>query len=500
MLAIYKNPLLNPDVSGKSKNIFFILCMFQFLFISLNSAIASDNQTTAKINSPKQMDVLFLFNCSGAAGNSKQISVLSSSLKQFVHLLDENDRFGIIAMGDTVYTQKDLTEAKNSEIVDGVICTSNTGDSYKAIKLAFDTILKNHDNKKTIVFTSFLNSNSTNAEKDAGDAQGRLQMLSKELKASDISLYVVWLNDLTGKTLYEDTSLNTGGVLFQTNIETFNHVFSTLYEIIKSPEILPIKLNKLTIDESTNSFTLLAKKDTPSTKILLQQPTGKKLTAQSTHTGMIWLTENDFDIVKIDNATAGIWDIFFTYTKDNRAYIKSTFNLNTNIIGNLIPLEKPFKMRAWFDIKDFPITQEEIGKETYVKAQITYPDNKTVNVNFSWVKNEHVFVSQFVPTHKGLHIVKITAESKDYSRQRVYAVFAKENVNTNNDDTLNAIKPKVPETNIKKRTFFVKVRSKLRAFIEFLAINFVLFLLYYINKKTNGAIKNFFWRKRNDTN
>ncbi|MBF0536543.1 MAG: VWA domain-containing protein [Nitrospirae bacterium] len=446
------------------------------------------------------MDVLFLFNCSGAAGNSKQISVLSSSLKQFVHLLDENDRFGIIAMGDTVYTQKDLTEATNSEIVDGVICTSNTGDSYKGIKLAFDTISKNHGHKKTIIFTSFLNSNSTNAEKDAGNTQGRLQMLSKELKASDISLYVVWLNDLTGKTLYEDTSLNTGGVLFQTNIETFNHVFSTLYEVIKSPEILPIKLNKLTIDESINSFTLLAKKDTPSTKILLQQPTGRKLAVQSTHSGMVWLTGNDFDIVKIDNATTGTWDIFFSYSKENKAYIKSTFNLNTNIIGNLIPLAKPFKMRAWFDINDFPVSQEEIGKEAKVNAQISYPDNKTMNVNFGWVKNEHVFVSQFVPTQGGLHIIKITVESKDYLRQRVYAVFAKEYTTTNNDDNMTTIKPKVTVTNIKKRTFLVKVRSKLRAFIEFLAINFVLFVLYYINKKTNGAIKNFFWRKRNDTN
>ncbi len=452
--------------------------------------------------------VIFAVETSGALTKADPQGLIFHALKLYAGLAGKDDSIGIIAFnkkGTSVIKKKTPAGPAIYTAIDSIAKPSSDNNTasnpYTALKDALTELTPDNTSRRTVVLISASGAYAQAAEEDQKIRAAILDELIPLYKDKEVRLFTVSLGTEPDEDFLLELSKNTGGFNYPCpNAASLNTTFASIYETIKSPDILPMQTGRFIVDESIDSLTLLLFKSAQNTKIILQGPDGVKYSAGKSPANISWGQSFNFDIVNVAAPLSGVWSITGSTASDNRIYISTHLKLLSSVQSSYMQVNTKKKVDAWLELDGHTIDMRELTNTLGVRAAITGPDGVTVNVKLDFTEDTHgssteggIFGDYFTPKAMGLYKFSLSAKSKTIERKKSFVVGVVEKQDTGIEQPhLDGQEP-IEEVAVKKPSKILLWLKKMvthdpsaldKALVRFLPINLVLFssVLLYINR------------------
>ena len=404
-------------MTGHIKHFIIFICVGLFL-ITLGTPAA-----TAGI------DVLLVMDSSGSMKKTDPKYLRIPAAKLFISLLNSDDRAGIISFSDGGYSLINLTyidsEEKKRSLLDAADRITSTGmftNLHAALQSAGEQLIGSKDDtrEKIIILMS-------DGVMDVGDPEEDNKLLdsidadlSVQLEDNNIKVYTVAFTDQSDTILLQRVAKRTGGFYNLARSDKDLHViFSSIFESLKAPDMLPMSKNSFTIDDSVNEVTIVATKISPDTIIKIGAPNGEKYSHTTELTGTDWFVSDTFDMITITRPVSGTWEIFFSTEKNNKAYIITDLKLGTNFDQLYSTFGEPLNIELWLEKEGQKITEKTILDTLEVRIELTSPNGNLQKLK-PFHKDGGVYVRRIAPFTPGNYQMKIVVDGKTFAREKVF--------------------------------------------------------------------------------
>ncbi len=290
--------------------------------------------------SGSNIDVALVLDSSGSMKKTDPKSLRIPAAQLFISLLDSSDRAAVLSFSDQGYPIAGLTpvnnEAHKKELLDAAESITSDGlhtNLYDAFKKGMELLsdAKEEGREQIIVLMS-------DGMMDVGDHEKDRQLLARlkselagALKEQNIKVYAIAFTDQSDRRLLEKLSKQTGGFYnLALTDKDFHLIFTSIFESLKSPEMLPMEKNGFLIDASIQEVTIVVSKESSATDIQIHDPDGQTYSGNQQYSGISWFISENFDMITIQKPVEGRWEILYSTGKNNKAYIITDLKLETN--------------------------------------------------------------------------------------------------------------------------------------------------------------------------
>ncbi|MEE9492555.1 MAG: VWA domain-containing protein [Gammaproteobacteria bacterium] len=332
------------------------------------------------------MDAVLIIDSSGSMAKNDPDKLRVPAAKMFMSLLAKEDRVGLISFSDNGYPVLRLTHPSaktNRRILASADKVSSKGvytNLHAALVKGMAMLDKQQlpDRDKMLVLMSDGKMDVGSKKKDNRLREAIYADLISQLKEKNIKVYTVAFTQSSDVDLMEDLSEQSGGLyqLAETH-QDLHSVFSSIFQQSKSPDMLPIEGGEFTVDDAIEEVTLVASKDNAKVRILLQTPSGKKISAKNKPKNVTWFESHHFDMVTVTAPTPGIWRLLST-SGNNHAYIVTNMSLENNLQETRIPTNKDIIIASWLEENGELVNREAVLANTEFYMRIIDPDKAEV--------------------------------------------------------------------------------------------------------------------------
>ena len=318
----------------------------------------------------KNMDVVLVMDSTGSMKKTDPLFLRIPAAKLFISLLDKNDRASVISFSDSaeLLSSSVLVDSENGkntlfQAVDKITSAGLHTNLHEALNKGIEVLgaEKRPGSEKVIVLMSDGIMDTGDPEKDKALIEKLKTDLTKMLIDNGIKVYAIAFTGQSDTQLLERVSKQTGGFynLAMTDRD-FHVVFASIFESLKAPDMLPMSGNGFLIDKSIEEVTIVTTKDSPDTTIKLSAPDGKKYSSGNKPLDTEWFASSNFDMVTMKKPLEGKWEILFSTGKNNKAYVITNLNLQTNF-NELYPLfGQNLDVRVWLERDGKTIKEKEV--------------------------------------------------------------------------------------------------------------------------------------------
>ncbi|MBI4682821.1 MAG: VWA domain-containing protein [Nitrospirae bacterium] len=473
------------------------ICIF---IIAGIMAMTYDNAYSEASNN---IDVVLVMDSSGSMKKTDPHSLRIPAAKLFISLLGDNDRAGVISFSDKSYPIIDLTAVGSKENKDNLFKAADRISSNGLYTNLHDALSKGlsvlADNKKAdrnrfIVLMS-------DGMMDVGDPDEDIKLLDKikneltiKLEEEKIKVYAIAFTEQSDKQLLEKISKRTGGFYnLALTDKDFHLIFTSIFESLKSPDMLPMNENGFLIDGSIEEVTIVATKGSPKTQIQLSAPGGQRYSNKDKSTGIGWFASDNFDMITIQKPAEGRWELLFSIGENNKAYIITNLKLQTNFDQLYSTFGDPLDIKIWLEKDGAPITEQAVLDKFNIYLEMTGPDGTTSKLT-PFSKGEGIYIRNVAPFAPGNYKLRIMAQGKTFERERAF-VFNVADVKESKEDILSKREKEKKvhqqgghKTDVKNKT---DKMSWAKIIIQFICINLVISIigLVYWKRKSINKIK-----------
>ena len=443
------------------------------------------------------IDVVLVMDSSGSMKKTDPHSLRIPAAKLFISLLGRNDRAGVVSFSDSGYPIAYLTPIDSNEQRDRVLSAVDKISSnglYTNLHDALSTGLEvlsgegMSDRPRFIVLMS-------DGMMDVGDPDKDRELVDKVednlagmLKEQGIKVYAIAFTEQSDRQLLERISKRTGGFYNLARTDKDLHmIFTSIFESLKQPEMLPMSENGFFIDKSVEEVTIVATKSSPATMINLKSPDGQIHTYDAGITGTKWFVSDNFDMITVSNPAEGRWEILFSTGKDNKAYIITNLMLHADIDRLHSTFGDPLELKIWLEKEGSVIVEQNVLDKIDIHVDLTSPDGKTTTLK-PFSKGGGVYVRKITPFTPGNFKVSIVARGNTFEREKSI-VF---NVADIKESRLNIMeereKKKASAQEIVQRPEENKPTDEIswgKVIVQFLSVNAVLCLIIFGYIKRN---------------
>lgn len=253
------------------------------------------------------MDVVLVMDSTGSMKKTDPLSLRIPAAKLFISLLDKNDHAGVISFSDSAVPLSplislDSDSSKNilSQAIDKITSTGLHTNLYEAFNKGLEALSAEKDSgrEKIIVLMSDGLMDTGDPEKDKTLIEKLKTYLTKMLIDKGIKVYAIAFTSQSDIQLLEKVSKQTGGFYNLALTDKDIHVvFTSIFESLKAPDMLPISENGFLIDKSVEEVTIVATKDSANTTIQLNSPDGKKYSSKNKPVDAEWFVTGNFDMM-----------------------------------------------------------------------------------------------------------------------------------------------------------------------------------------------------------
>ncbi|MBF0474112.1 MAG: VWA domain-containing protein [Nitrospirae bacterium] len=390
-------------------------------------------------------DVVVVLDSSGSMKHTDPFNLRLPAARLFVSLLGADDRAAIESFNtksDILIPLTMVKEAGNlDKLVNAINKVPSTGlwtNIYDALDMAYVLLDKNirPNSKPIVILMSDGKMDTSDAAMDAKLTDTLKTTLLQKYKDRGIVIYTMAFSDESDKELLEYIAKATNG-LFYVDLTSDNlHMrFTSIFENLKSPDMLPMQDNSFLVDKSIEEVTIIANKATPLTKITLVSPTKKMYTANAKPETIKWSESDKFDMMTLTAPEAGRWNIKFSTEKGNKAYIVTNLKLQTDFNNQYVKLNEVITVNSWL-LKDKKIvTEPEILSKITMGLELTLPDGKTDHIALfdngegaDKVKNDGKYAGVIKPAVAGQYTLKVKAAGSTFERSQSFTfIVLKEN-------------------------------------------------------------------------
>lgn len=380
--------------------------------------------------SPLGYDVFLLMDVSGSMKRTDPHGYQKLAAKLFVSLLKIEDRIGIITFGDTANVLLPLTPnpRKNKEKIFQAVQKINPNaqftDLHQAIRLGLLELGKTKRENRILILLSDGKLDLGSREKEK-NATSEVSKLWPDFSREKIKIFSIAFTELSDAQFMEDVAQKTGGVFrFAKKASDLPLIFSSLFEKIKAPETTPLTDNTFIIDGSVKEAIVMVAKE-PGATIEMSDPGNAKHTNDQHGPNIQWFPTEIFDVVTIQNPTAGSWKIPLSGKEGNRIFILTNLKLKCSFSKNFVEKGETIPLEAFLERDGGIIKEKEVLSQVSFSAEVVFPDKKNRKIALTGKeegkdpqKKAGIYAANFVADQVGEYTVRILAESKAFKREK----------------------------------------------------------------------------------
>lgn len=375
------------------------------------------------------MDFVLVMDSSGSMKKTDPLKLRVPAAKLFISLLDKNDRAGVVSFSDMGYPVIYLTpvdsQSNRERLLKATEKISSKGlytNLYDALNIGLDLLSRDKPAKR--VQTIILMSDGKMDLGDPNEDRRLLDMLRNDLlkaiKDRGIQVYTIAFSELSDLQLLEEIARETGGLYsLVTSDKDIHKVFTSIFENLKTPEMLPIDKNRFFVDSSIEEVIIIANKASPDTKIYLESPDGKRYSSEDSGAYISWFVSHSFDMITVKRPIEGQWEILFSTGKDNKAYIITDLRLQTSFDRLHHILGKSVDIKAWLEKDGALLSNEDILEKIDTYIEVLPPAGEVLKKPLNRDENG-IFTTKLIPDKIGHHRVRIVAKGATFERERSF--------------------------------------------------------------------------------
>ncbi len=379
----------------------------------------------------RSIDVVLVMDSSGSMKKTDPLFLRIPAAKMFISLLDTSDRAGLISFSDKSYTISDLTplDSKGSKAAllnasDRITSDGLYTNLYDALKGGLEALSMDGKTERSriLILMSDGMMDTGNPDEDKRLVTGSENELTRALRDNNIRVFTIAFTEQSDRSLLEKISKRTGGFFnLALTDRDFHLVFTSIFESLKSPDMLPMSRNGFLIDKSIEEVTIIANKGTPDTKIRLDSPGGQSYTYNKKKEGadIKWFVSNNFDMITIKKPAEGRWEILFSTGENNKAYIITNLSLRTNFDKLYVAYGEPTDIDVWLERDGRPITEEDILGKIDFYIELSLPDGNTMKLK-PFNKGKGIFQRRIASFNEGDYKLRIVAKGMTFERQKLF--------------------------------------------------------------------------------
>ena len=381
---------------------------------------ADDNST---------IDVVLVVDSSGSMKKTDPQSLRIPAAKLFISLLDDSDRAGLISFSDKGYPLISLTHVDSEEnrdklfkAVDRISSDGLHTNLYDALYKGLSVLSSDRrkDSTQFIIIMSDGMMDVGNPDEDRRLLDKMKNELAALLEGEEVKVYAIAFTEQSDRLLLEKISKQTGGFYnLALTDKDFHLIFSSIFESLKRPDMLPMSNNGFLVDGSIEEVTIVATKGSPETKIQINAPDGQHYTNKGKATGIEWFVSNSFDMITVEKPAGGRWEILFSSGENNKAYIITNLKLQTNFEQLYSTFGDPLEIKIWLEKEGTTIAEQNVLDKIDIYVELTGPDGKTSKLT-PFSKEEGIFVRKVAPFTPGNYKLRIVAHGNTFEREKAF--------------------------------------------------------------------------------
>ncbi|GBD95807.1 von Willebrand factor type A domain protein [bacterium BMS3Abin06] len=375
------------------------------------------------------MDVVLVMDSSGSMKKTDPLSLRIPAAKLFISLIGENDRAGVISFSERSYPIIDLTpvdsENNKDKIFKAIEKISSNGlytNLHDALNKGIDLLPQNQkaESNQIIILMS-------DGMMDVGDPDEDKKLVDKiknELTAiledRGIRVYTIAFTEQSDRKLLEKISKQTGGFYnLALSDKDFHLIFTSIFESLKSPDMLPMTRNGFLVDGSIEELTIVAAKGSEETRIQLNAPDSRSYSYENRPPEIKWFESNKFDMITVKKPVEGRWEILFSAGENNKAYIITNLKLMTDFNRLYSIFGDPIDVEVWLEKEGSTIKEPDVLEKIDMYIELTSPDGKTLKLK-PFDKGEGIFYRRIAPFSPGNYKLRIVADGKTFQREKSF--------------------------------------------------------------------------------
>jgi Mg-chelatase subunit ChlD len=386
-------------------------------------------QTTQTQTIVPGYDIILLIDSSGSMKQTDPRDYRKNAAKLFISLLDKDDRIAIEGFGKSATLLKPLTQNTKQNrqalfnAVEKIMSKELFTDITEAVIQGLKELEMSHRQNRIMIMMSDGKIDLGSREKDDA-SQSILMGILPELARKQIPLYTIAFTQESDRALLENMAKATGGSFrFAGEDKDVHVIFASIFEKIKSPDVVPFVGESFTIDrEITEATVLVTKKQ--GTELSLIDPSSKKNNATSHDAHIAWFESSVFDMITIQNPAAGIWNLKLSTNEGNKVYVLTSLHLKSSFDGRDLVQGQTATIDAWLEKTGGTVLEQPVLENTTFSAAISGPAGKTsqmaltrtIKAGESRTENG-VFCGTIPALAAGDYSLSIVATGKTFQRQ-----------------------------------------------------------------------------------
>ncbi len=379
--------------------------------------------------SRNNIDVALVMDSSGSMKKTDPKSLRIPAAQLFISLLDSNDRAAVLSFSDQAYPITGLTPVDNEtnkkkllnateKITSKGLHTNLYGAFNKGMELLLDA--KQEGREQIIVLMSDGMMDVGDHEKDRQLLAHLKSELSGVLKENNIKVYAIAFTDQSDRRLLEKLSKQTGGFYnLALSDKDFHLIFTSIFESLKSPEMLPMEKNGFLIDGSIQEVTIVVSKESAATDIQINAPDGQTYAGNKQYSGISWFISENFDMITVQKPVDGRWEILYSTGENNKAYIITDLKLETNFEKLYAVFGENLDVKAWLEKEGDIIRVGEVLETTDIYLELNNPDGNRSKLK-PLNSGDGIFQKSITLFKDGNYKLRVVAKGKTYEREKAF--------------------------------------------------------------------------------
>ncbi len=375
------------------------------------------------------VDAVLLMDSSGSMKKTDPQGRRKPAARLFISLLGNEDRAGIVSFSSYGEILLGLTDAGGKEqksFVASVEKVNSRGpytNILDAVKRGHDVLSSSTKKDRVMILMSDGQMDVGSSDQDKALSSELITKLLPEISKSGIKVYTIAFTDQSDQPFLEEIARKTGGAFRVARTDADLHlVFASVFEKIKTPDLIPLRGGSFSIDKNIQEVTLLITRKSPSTAVIITDPQSRRLTSKKPGPDVQWFGSGVFDMVTVKRPLPGIWGVRFNSDEGNKVFVITDLRLRSSFNVDFVPEGRKLMLDAWIEKEGKPLDNRVILEHIRFSASMKSPGSEPVPLKLTPASGEGakpgVYQAEFTADRPGDYAINLLAEAETFRREK----------------------------------------------------------------------------------
>ncbi len=328
-------------------------------------------------------DVRVLIDISGSMRQNDPSNLRRPALRMLAGLLQPGTRAGVWTFARWVnnlvpVAEVDAAWKKRTQSVSRQIASPG---QFTNIEAVLDSASKDWEGAKptharhlVLLTDGMVDVSKAAGANDASRAR-ILDTLLPRLKADGVKVHTIALSERADHALMKRLAGETGGWYQQVEkAEQLQRVFLRMFETVGTPDSVPLKENRFTVDGAISEATVLVFSKSDKVPVALHAPSGEVYQDSDLPSGVAWYRDEGYHLITLSSPQKGEWRLQADLDPDNRVMIVTALKLDVSEVPSHIAAGETAHIEASLSNRGKRVTRKAFLRLLDAQARTRHGD------------------------------------------------------------------------------------------------------------------------------